>query len=314
MSPPLQREEWDFSSLPPNECVAALCWEVLREQGVSLGWLPEIKAWLAGKPSARKPPLPRGSSAEAKKRHKHESSDADKARSRATAMFQGFIPIHEFVFLHKWSLKERRREYSNWNTKHVRPLVENFALPWLCLTQTERDRLCSNQKKLRSAHVVQIDSWFEAISHFEKEKIDKGLPLIYSHSHTYRNDATCASTTLLLRIEWGYTKKRILAAIKEILDKYEPQDIKPYTNRGRKNSDRRAALERLGIMRLLHHYTLAEIRLKIPEAWKLFETRKWYDERRRALRDFRDWSNLAPKEKFFPISWETKATRSRKPA
>ncbi len=37
------------------------------------------------------------------------------------------------------------------------------------------------------------------------------------------------------------------------------------------------------MMRLLHHYTLAELRAKLPEAWKLYGTRKWYDERRRAF-------------------------------
>jgi hypothetical protein len=59
--------------------------------------------------------------------------------------------------------------------------------------------------------------------------------------------------------------------------------VTKYTGRGRKLRDKLAALERLGMMRLLHHYTLAELRAKLPEAWKLYGTRKWYDERRRAF-------------------------------
>jgi hypothetical protein len=302
MDLPLRQEEWDFSSMPPNEYGAALRWEVLRECPDAAETVTEAKAWLNGTLSTRRPPLP----PDKRKPRRFWFSEAESAQIHVGAFFQNFIPTHEFSFLHKWTLTQKRKEYDRWQARHIRPLVTNLSLPWLCLPQVERTRICSIIENSRWANVVHIPSWFVAISHFDKEKIDKGQPLIFSHSSGFSE-----TTTVLLRIEWRHTKKRILAAIKKILDECEPEGVKRWNSRGRKHRDKLIALERLGMMRLLHHYTLAEVRLKLPEAWKLYATRKWYDERRQGLKDFRGRSNYGEPEKFFPVSWETRAQRSR---
>jgi hypothetical protein len=203
-------------------------------------------------------------------------------------------------------MKQRRIEHDRWLANCLRPLVKNHNVPWLVLPEEERVRLCSIVEKSRDANVVHIPSWWKAIGHYESEKIDAGVPLIFSHSFTFSE-----TTTLLLRIEWRHTKKRILTAIKKIIDECEPQEVQRWSRRGKKHRDWLVVLERLGMMRLLHHYTVAELRLRVPDAWKLYETRKWYDERRRALKDFRVRSPYGESERF-PLSWETKAQQSRK--
>jgi hypothetical protein len=70
-------------------------------------------------------------------------------------------------------------------------------------------------------------------------------------------------------------------------------------------------LERFAVMRLLHRYTLSEIKRLLPEAWNIYQNRKWYDDRRQALKDFRSITGYREPEKFFPISWKTKAQRSQ---
>lgn len=302
----LQREDWDFSRLPKNEYLAALHWEVRRECPDAAEVVLAGKAWLEGELSDRRPPYPMR---KGKRRPKFNPrlSDAEGVRLRTQCLFAEFVPTSEFSFHHKWSLKQNRIEYNHWLANCLRPLVKNYNVPWLGLLREERIRLRSIMEGSADANVVHIPSWWEAISHYKREKIDAGLPLIFSHSFSFSE-----MTTLLLRIEWRYTKKRILTAIKKIIDEYEPQGIPRWSRRGRKHRDWLVVLERLGMMRLLHHYTLAEVRLRVPDAWKLYETRKWYDERRRALKDFRAWSPYAEAEKFFPVSWETKAQRSRK--
>lgn len=117
-------------------------------------------------------------------------------------------------------------------------------------------------------------------------------------------------TTVLFHINWKRGKKRILAAIKEILIQLEPRDVQQENRRGKKDRDLLVILERFAVMRLLHHYTLSEVRRLLPDAWNIYQNRKWYDDRRQALKDFRSIIGYREPERFFPISWKTKAQRS----
>jgi hypothetical protein len=70
-------------------------------------------------------------------------------------------------------------------------------------------------------------------------------------------------------------------------------------------------LERIAIMRLLHHHSLSELKRLEPDAWSCYENRKWYDERRRALKDYRSNVGFSEPEGRFPKSWITKSHRAR---
>lgn len=298
----LAREDWDFSTVPTCELRAALDWEILRESPDVHEVVATTRLWLKGALSKRKPPL---SPAQRKKwgRRNPKISEAEKAEIQARAVFQSFIPTHEFQLLQRWDLARRRTEYDRWTAKHLRPLVSNWGVPWLRLSNAERQRLCSILENSRRANVVHVASWWDAVGHFERGKIDPGLPLKFSYSEY---------TSILLTINWRFTKKRILSAIAKILDDSASADVVRWNARGRKNRDMLVVLERIAMMRLLHNSTLSEIRLKLPEAWRIYEKRKWYDERRQALKDFRRRSGYTEAENFFPLSWETKAQRGER--
>jgi hypothetical protein len=295
----LAREDWDFSDLPKCELRAALSWEIRRECPDVEEIVTKAKLWLDGRLSSRKPPL---SVAQRKawRGRNPKFSEAEKASLQARAVFDDFVPTHEFHFLHKWNSAQRRAEFDRWEMNYLRPLVFNWRLPWLRLSSNERGRLCSILENSRSANVVSVGSWWDAVGTFERRKIDPGLPLKFHYSDY---------TTILLTINWRLSKKRILCAIGKILSESSPANVVKWNARGRKNRDMLVMLERIGIMRLLHHYTLSEIRLKLPDAWRLYQGKKWYDERRQALKDFRRKSPYAEPEIFFPASWQTKAKR-----
>jgi hypothetical protein len=297
----LIREDWDFSTLPKNELKAALAWEVIRECPDSREIATNAKLWLEGKLSTRKPPI----SPNLRKRWRGRNpklSPAEKAEIQAGALFGEFIPIEDLRLLHHWTLTRRRREYDKWHAKHLRLLVTHFDIPWLRIPAAERQRLSAIGEASRIANVVRVGLWWDAVGHFRNHRIDPGLPLRFDYSEY---------TTVLLTVNRRFTKKRILAAIANILDTPSNTEVVKWNARGRKNRDLFVALERIAIMRLLHHYTLSELRLKLVEAYKMYDRRNWYDERQKALKAIRRFSHYAESEKLVPVSWLTKAQKTR---
>lgn len=297
----LIREDWDFSTIPKNELKAALAWEVIRECPDSRETVTNAKMWLEGKLSTRKPPM----SSNLKKRWKGRNpklSPAEKAEIQASALFDEFIPSEDLRLLHQWTLTQRRREYDQWLANQLRPLVTNFDIPWLRIPPTERQRLAAIGEASRTANVVRVGSWWDAVGHFRNQRVDPGLPLRFDYAEY---------TTVLMTINRRFTRKRILAAMANILDTPSNTEFVKWNARGRKNRDLFVALERIGIMRLLHHYTLWELRLKKAEAYKLYDQRNWYDERQKALKAIRRFSRYAEPEKLVPVSWLTKAQETR---
>jgi hypothetical protein len=304
----LKREEWDFSGLQSDELIPAVLWEVRCERLDVDGIDRTTQAWLDGKLSTSKPPMARNKRTGTRPRYNTNFSEADTARLRATVGFDAFIPFGEFIW-RDGTLRERRMEYDRWMASHIRPLLKNRNQPWQCLPKDARRRICDIYMQGRNASVVTIGSWWDAVAQFRKDKPDKGEPLKFDFRGAHWDN-----TTILFRIDWQHGRRRILGAIAKILKQLEPADVKRFDRRGKKNRDVLVMLERLAIMRLLHHYTLAEIKLQLPEAWTLYRNRKWYDDRRQGLRDFRELIHHRDAERFFPKSWETKAQRVKKTA
>ncbi|SRR6266568_2444825 len=296
----LSREEWDFSEVPMQELKTALAWEVVRECSDVPGVVARAESWL----DAEVPDQPSSKALGGCRRTRNSGMKRDEwdtARAQACAVFGEFLPSGDFLsrVLHKWTAAQYRAEYLCFLAKHLRPLIKNYSIPWLRLPQRERKRLRVYFEGSR-LRLVSIARWSEALWAFNRTKPDPGSPLAFeSQDHT----------NVLLTIRWGPSKTRIMAAIKKIIDECEPQGIRRWNARGRKHRDVLVALERIGIMRLLHHFTLAEIPNNVPEAWKLYKTRKWYAERQRALRNFREARLYAKPENVFPASWVTKAKR-----
>lgn len=297
----LIREDWDFSTLSKSELKAALTWEVIRECPDSREIVTKAKLWLQGKLPTRKPPI----SPKLRKRwggRNPKYSPAELAAFQASALFDVFLPTEDLRLLHHWTPARRRREYDKWHAINLRPLVTHFDIPWLRIPPAERQRLAAIGEASRIANVVRIGSWWDAVGHFRNERIDPALPLRFDYSEY---------TTVLLTVNRRFTKKRILGAIARILDTPPNTDFEKWNARGRKNRDLLVALERIGIMRLLHHYTLSELRLKLSEAYNMYERRSWYDERQKGLKAIRRFSRYAEPEKLIPVSWLTKAQKTK---
>jgi hypothetical protein len=306
MNDRLKREEWDFSSLPAGELIPALLWETHRELEKVEEVVVRAQAWLDGRLSEKKPPMAKDKRAGKRPRHNFNISEAETARIRASSAFGHFIPFGEFSFLHKRSTTKKRKDYDRWIASYIRPLLGNYKIPWLCLLRTERQRLCKIFDSGTTANIVKIGTWWDAVGYFKQHKLDGGTPLKFDYTDY---------TSVLLTINWSHSKKRILAAIGKILNQCESAEltrIKRWDRRGKKDRDLLVILERFAVMRLLHHYTLSEIKRLLPEAWDFYQNRKWYDDRRQALKDFRSIIGYQEPEKFFPINWETKAQRSQK--
>jgi hypothetical protein len=296
MSNDLKREEWDFSGLDSKEWLPALFWEARRENTNIEPVIANARAWLAGKLSDRRAPMPKDKRTGKRPRYNNNFSEADIARMRASTLFQEFIPFGESLVISK------RESRDSWLASHIRPLIDNSDVPWLCLPESERQRLREISHRIQDTNVVHIGSWCDAVWRFKKQKPPASEPLKYDYSNF---------TSVLLTINWQCSQKRILAAISKIVRQIKPPGIKHWDRRGKKDRDIFVALERFAIMRLLHHHTLSELKLRLPDAWNLYSHRKWYDERRRALKDFRDLTPYRDAHKYFPKSWETKAHRFR---
>jgi hypothetical protein len=107
-----------------------------------------------------------------------------------------------------------------------------------------------------------------------------------------------------------YNNKQICAALMDWLKANRPKDCPERSERGRKLRDSRVALDRLGMMRLLHHFTLREMPRSCRDAWKAFAGYDWYKERKRAGTTFRKFFPFLPKTER-PLSWPTKGGRSK---
>ncbi len=111
-------------------------------------------------------------------------------------------------------------------------------------------------------------------------------------------------------IDWEQSDNEIVQDFREWIKKYRPAGTLS-DKRGIKKNSLRVYLERLAIMRLLHHYSPKEIREQLPDAWRWMSQREYFKERKRAVQAFKQ---LFPPERngnVMPASWPTKSGRSK---
>jgi len=114
--------------------------------------------------------------------------------------------------------------------------------------------------------------------------------------------------TLVVQIDWGEcTNEDLIKQFAEWLKENDPPGISRPDKRGKKIISHRVMLERLGIMRLLHRFTLAELKTNVPTAWKLYHSgnRRWRKDVEKSLAHFRELFPFLPQNEF-PGSWPSK--------
>ena len=111
-------------------------------------------------------------------------------------------------------------------------------------------------------------------------------------------------------LDWGLPDSKIVRRFEQWIKTQRPAGTSPH-RRGVKSNSVRVNLERLGIMRLLHHYSRKEIRETMPDAWKLLSQREYFKDRKKAKKEF---DRLFPRyngQKLIPVCWLTKNARSK---
>ncbi len=112
-------------------------------------------------------------------------------------------------------------------------------------------------------------------------------------------------------IAWGhFTNDQIATYFGRWAKANRPKSITSPSGKGHKLKDWRVALDRLGMLRLLHRFRLGEMRERFPAGWKAFAGFDWYKERKRAGATFKKLFPFLPKTER-PLSWPTKGGRSK---
>ena len=114
--------------------------------------------------------------------------------------------------------------------------------------------------------------------------------------------------TLLADIAWRcFTNDDIANYFRLWVKHNRPREIPVPSDQGRKRISDLVKLERLAIMRLLHAFTVAELRTVCADAWKRYNTsnRRWRTDVNKAHAHFRELFPFLAKDEF-PRSWPPK--------
>jgi hypothetical protein len=100
--------------------------------------------------------------------------------------------------------------------------------------------------------------------------------------------------------------EQIIETFRTWLKQNRPKQFPAPSGKGHKQISQRVALERLGILRLLHRFRPAELREQLPVAWKKYNSanRRWRKDAQKAVSEFRQLFPILKDE--HPLSWPPK--------
>jgi hypothetical protein len=113
--------------------------------------------------------------------------------------------------------------------------------------------------------------------------------------------------SIMVRIAWeSYTNEQIIEAFRDWIKKHRPRQFPAPSGKGHKQISHRVALERLGIMRLLHRFRLTSLPKQNPAAWKRYNSpnRRWRKDAQKARAYFKSLFPFLKNEP--PLSWPPK--------
>ncbi len=316
--------EWNFNAVPDAELVACCYWEYARESAFICNLRARnLEHWLLRfqKPRWWNEPEPTDI-----------RQDTAKVRSigRVASVFlDGFACPPDGVLPDSPPLRPGK----------VHRLTGSFPKPWQLLTKEEREYRAWTPPKglvdfvlrvpfergisLDAKRIIESVEARQRACDLANERTRKANPKLTEEAlrrmgklhHADRKPSVLCEHGLehaVVAINWGlFTNEEIIASFREWVKANRPADLGPVDGKGRnKARDWRVALERLGMMRLLHRFRLSELRDTCPEAWKLYGKREWYKERKRASEMFhRLFPFLGPSER--PLGWATAGGRSK---
>lgn len=282
----LSRFDWNFDAVPEKEVAACCVWEYARES-VSIGCSAK---------SAR---------------------DWNRAQITGETL-PGKAGLEEFDAVLDPFMESDRVGY--WIYPTIFQCGGPASLPWQRIPKKVASKLAHDaEKRMMGSPLmpVEIDVLEQYWQVNLKESQQRGETSgDYRPAETWRRPIYSENGRLgpvIAAFEIDFFLQRdseIREAFAQWVKESRPKDCPEPVYRGHKRNDLRAALDRLGIMRLLHHHTLREMQSKQPEAWRKFELREWYKERKRAVLAFRTLFPFLRKTEV-PLSLPTKGSRKR---
>ncbi len=316
--------DWNFDAVPDPELVACCYWEYARESAFICGLRKRtLEHWM---PLFQKPRWWNEPEAEDIRK------DTEKIRS---------IGVAAHIFLHGFACPpdDVLPDALPLRSGEVHRLTGSFPKPWQLLTKEERAFRAYAPPKgivdfvqrmpfargisLYAKDIVQALAARQRRCQRENERTRKENPKLTDDAlkrmgkfhHADMNPSVVygrGSEHTVVEINWGlFTNEEIIQSFRKWVKANRPNEAPINDGKGRnKARDWRVALERLGMMRVLHHSTKGDIPEKSSEAWKLYGKREWYKERKRAGQMFhRLFPFLLKSDQ--PLSWPTKGGRSR---
>ena len=292
----LPRIEWDFSGVPDSELLGCLYYEYARESAYIVDVYTRC----------------------------HESmqegkGDPDGTLNRELVRMQSIHP-YEDVFISGFT-HPRPNEPQGERHEFAPPLTSCFPDPWQTIGEDERKYRANIHQWYEDLAPIERAHWSDAKDILEQAEYWKAHVFDYEKRYGVSRAEACKACDLpetprssfyrngeilLLTIRWElYTNDQLVAVFREWVKTNRPKGQPPPDYRGRKPKDTRAALKRLGIMRLLHTYTVAEIPRLCPEAARLMVAPDCYKERKRVPPLFHKlFPFLSVTDN--PISWSTR--------
>ncbi len=111
----------------------------------------------------------------------------------------------------------------------------------------------------------------------------------------------------IVQIAWEhFTNEQIIESFRDWVKKNRPKQLKKPGKQGHKYISNRVALERLGIMRLLHRFRFADLPKQNPAAWKRYNSpnRRWRKDAQKARANVKSLFPFLKNEP--PLSWPPK--------
>src|SRR5260221_397236 len=312
----LTSSDWNFEKVPNEELIACCFWEYARESA----FVRELRARC----------LENFRSGGHRSQQLHD--DLEKLQSigyPAEVFLRGFFYEPGVVYQ---SMSER---LPNWRHPEAPPITGNFPQPWQMLSNAERAyRACISSartaiplvpfKRGERHDARDIAQWADSRwseIHAAYEKVRRKYPET-SEVELVRTGKLAPFDSIqpslfyegggevtVVWIQWAdFTNDEIVEYFRKWVKGNRPKHSAAPDGKGKKINDWRVALNRLGIMRVLHNYTFADNRF--PAAFKARGEKFCYAARKSALEKFCELFPFHPKgEK--PINWQTKGRRSK---
>jgi len=320
----LPEVEWNFDNVPDGELVACCYWEYARESAFIREMLRQYRDWcLAG-----------GKRDDESRKIDARLRKLQSIGPHSDVFLQGCICGPETV----WQSDDP--EKPNYRPRDTPPITGSFPAPWRSLSEVERKCRANIRDEVEHLHILPVKlahwTWANEIGrvcleiadrqreqekswerdHLRKDKEGNrvtlpGAPAPPEFEPIQPAIRSGAGETVVVDIAWAhFTNDQIATYFRRWAKANRPKNITSPGGQGHKLKDWRVALDRLGMMRLLHRFRLGEMRERFPAGWKAFAGFEWYKERKRAGATFKKLFPFLPKTER-PLSWPTKGGRSK---